>query len=137
MAYDRNGVPKEIPELDGYFMRIVKNLYLEETRKKNKFIHIEDNFDHVDFEACSDYMSWEEDDDVKRARIVRNCLQSLTTACLDILTKFYYENKSLETILEEREQNSSYDGLKTRKWKCMKITEACVRNEFKKKNLNY
>lgn len=120
-----------IPDMLGYFMRIVKNKYLEMFHGGKYVIPInevvtssEDNF----FEE----LYWDEDPDVEKDRIVSQCLLSLPKSCLEILTMFYYEKKSLEQILEERPGNNSYDGLKSRKSKCMTNLKKRITESFAK-----
>ncbi len=121
----------EIPDMLGYFMRIVKNRYLEMIHGGKYVIPLNDvvTSSNEDFFA---ELYWDEDPDVEKDRIVSRCLLSLPKSCLEILTMFYYEKKSLEQILEERSENNSYDGLKSRKSKCMtnlkkRITESFVK----------
>lgn len=117
-----------IPDLLGYFMRIVKNKYLEMFHSGKYVLPLNDvvTSSNEDFFA---ELYWDEDPNVEKDRIVSKCLLSLPKSCIEILTKFYYEKKSLEQIFEERPENNSYDGLKSRKSKCManlkkKITES-------------
>lgn len=123
-----------IPDMLGYFMRIVKNKYLEMFHGGKYVIPINevvtssnDNF----FEE----LYWDEDPDVEKDRIVSQCLLSLPKSCLEILTMFYYEKKSLEQILGERPENSSYDGLKSRKSKCMTNLKKRITESFAKAGL--
>ena len=123
-----------IPDMLGYFMRIVKNKYLEMFHSGKYIIPINevvtssnDNF----FEE----LYWDEDPDVEKDRIVSQCLLSLPKSCLEILTMFYYEKKSLEQILEERPENNSYDGLKSRKSKCMTNLKKRITESFAKAGL--
>lgn len=39
--------------------------------------------------------------------------------CYDILTKYYYEEKDLDTILLEIDTITTKNALKTKKYKCM------------------
>lgn len=121
----------EIPDMLGYFMRIVKNKYLEMFHSGKYVMPLND----VVTSSNEDFFTelyWDEDPDIEKDRIVSRCLLSLPKSCLEILTMFYYEKKSLEQILEERPENNSYDGLKSRKSKCMtnlkkRITESFVK----------
>lgn len=129
----RNG-DNVLPDLMGYFMRIVKNKYLEmfhsgkyEIPVNEAVISSGDNF--------FDTLYWDEDPEVEKDRIVSQCLLSLPKSCLEILTKFYYENKSLDDILAERSENTSYDGLKSRKSKCMTNLKKRISESFAKAGL--
>ena len=62
----------------------------------------------------------EEDMDSLKNRIIDECIQSMSPTCIEILTLFYYREKSLDEILAIRkDKNSSKNGLKTAKNKCM------------------
>ncbi len=123
-----------VPDLLGYFMRIVKNKYLEMFHSGKYVLPINE----VVTPANQDYFGelyWDEDTDVEKDRIVSQCLLSLPKSCLEILTKFYYEKKSLEQILAERSENTSYDGLKSRKSKCMTNLKKRITESFAKAGL--
>lgn len=123
-----------IPDMMGYFMRIVKNKYLEMFRSGKYVLPMNDavTYSNDDFLA---ELYWDEDPDVEKDRIVSQCLLSLPKSCLEILTMFYYEKKSLEQILKERTGNSSYDGLKSRKSKCMTNLNKRITESFAKAGL--
>lgn len=123
-----------IPDMLGYFMRIVKNKYLEMFHSGKYVIPINE----VVTSSNDDFFEelyWDEDPDVEKDRIVNQCLLSLPKSCLEILTMFYYEKKSLEQILEERPENNSYDGLKSRKSKCMTNLKKRITESFAKAGL--
>lgn len=80
----------------------------------------------------------EDSDDLEewKNRIVDECMQKVSPNCLEILTLFYYEGKSLDEILLSRhERNSSKNGLKTAKNKCMNTLRDSITMEFQKHNL--
>lgn len=123
-----------IPDLLGYFMRIVKNKYLELYHSGRYIIPINEVITSSN-EDFFEELYWDEDPDVVKDRIVSQCLLSLPKSCIEILTMFYYEKKSLEQILEERPENSSYDGLKSRKSKCMTNLKKRIMESFTKAGL--
>lgn len=51
--------------------------------------------------------------------IVADVISRMSPRCCEILTKFYYEEKTLDAILLEIPSFSSKDALKTKKNKCM------------------
>ena len=65
-----------------------------------------------------------------KQRIVESCVMNLPQRCKEILTLFYYEQLSLDEILERRQENVSKDGLKTGKHKCMTQLKNAARTEF-------
>lgn len=123
-----------IPDLLGYFMRIVKNKYLELYHSGKYVIPLNEVVTSSN-EDFFEELYWDEDPDVEKDRIVSQCLLSLPKSCLEILTMFYYEKKSLEQILEERPENNSYDGLKSRKSKCMTNLKKRITESFAKAGL--
>lgn len=61
-----------------------------------------------------------EDVEAQKARVVDECIQAMSPRCVEVLTLFYYEGKSLDEIMQIRkDSNTSKDGLKTAKNKCM------------------
>lgn len=123
-----------IPDMLGYFMRIVKNKYLEMFHSGKYIIPINEVVTSSN-EDFFEELYWDEDPDVEKDRIVSQCLLSLPKSCLEILTMFYYEKKSLDQILEERPENNSYDGLKSRKSKCMTNLKKRITESFAKAGL--
>lgn len=55
----------------------------------------------------------------QRIAVIDDCIRSLSPSCIEIITLFYYQQKSLDEILAIRGANTSKDGLKTAKNKCM------------------
>lgn len=123
-----------VPDLLGYFMRIVKNKYLEMFHSGKYVIPINEVITSSNDDFFEE-LYWDDDPDVEKDRIVSKCLLSLPKSCLEILTMFYYEKKTLEQILEERTENSSYDGLKSRKSKCMTNLKKRITESFAKAGL--
>lgn len=123
-----------IPDMLGYFMRIVKNKYLEMFHSGKYVIPINEVVASSN-ENFFEELYWDENPDVEKDRIVSQSLLSLPKSCLEILTMFYYEKKSLEQILEERPENTSYDGLKSRKSKCMTNLKKRITESFAKAGL--
>ena len=74
--------------------------------------------------------------DEMKSRIVDECIQLMSPACIDIITQFYYHGKSLDEIMVTRGgKNSSKDGLKTAKNKCMNTLRERVLKEYSMCNL--
>ncbi len=106
-----------VPDLLAFFMRTVRNKYLERFRSRN--INVELREETTPAGDVFAELYWDEDPEVEKDRIVTACLMALPASCLEILTLFYFKKLSLEQILRLRPENNSYDGLKTRKAKCM------------------
>lgn len=118
--------------LNTYLMAIAINEHREWVRK--------DRFAYFDDIEIISTMRLKDDSptpmDVFKEQIVSECVLNLPQRCKEILTLFYYEGKSLDEILEIRkETNTSKDGLKTSKHKCMTTLKGKVREQFDKFNL--
>ena len=73
----------------------------------------------------------EEDPEEVKRRIVDECIQGMSPTCIEILTMFYYQGKSLDEIMMIRgERSTSKNGLKTAKNKCMTTLRARVRQRL-------
>lgn len=115
--------------LTTFLMGIARNEFREVVRD-NRVTYVDRYFDDALPTEAEVFADETEDDDARRQRIVAECVARLSPSCAEILTLFYYQGKSLDEIMELRgSQNSSKEGLKTRKHKCMtslreKITAA-------------
>ena len=77
-----------------------------------------------------------EDAEEQKNRIVDECISELSPRCAQILTLFYYKGMSLDQIMEQRaEKNTSKNGLKTAKNKCMNTLRDRITVQFKMFNL--
>lgn len=121
--------------LSTFLMAIARNEHRELLRE-NKVVLVPEFYDN---KAMADNslmpISIEEDDDTRKARIVDECLNGMSPRCREILTLFYYEDKSLDEILELREENNSKVGLKTSKYKCVNTLRERVLEQFRMYNL--
>lgn len=123
-----------VPDLLGYFMRIVKNKYLEMFHSGKYTLPINEVITSSDSNFYEE-LYWADDPEIEKGNIVNKCLLDLPKSCFEILTKFFYEKKSLEQILAERSENTSYDGLKSRKSKCMTNLKKRITESFAKAGL--
>lgn len=106
-----------------YFMGIAKLKYLEVSRQHSfyadpetemgKLIHKNgiDNYEYTDILYNSD--------DNEMIDIIADIISRMSKRCNEILTKFYYEEKDLDTILLEIPTIENKNALKTKKYKCM------------------
>lgn len=77
-----------------------------------------------------------EDVEEQKNRIVDECINILSPRCTEILTLFYYKGMSLDEIMEQRaDKNTSKNGLKTAKNKCMNTLKERIAAEFERLNL--
>lgn len=116
--------------LHTFLFSIARNKYREVVRSTRE-IYIEEYFEGISSDIL--YNQGDDDDKEIKIRIVDECIQMMPPRCLEILTLFYIEGKTLDEIMQIRkDKNSSKVGLKSAKYKCMnslreKITEMCNR----------
>lgn len=132
---------KENKPLNGsiltYFMSIARNKYLEwgrehpvyadpetETGRKIR----EEGFDSNEYIDML-YDSGEN----MMLDIIADVISHMSPRCSEILTKFYYEEKKLEVILDEIPTIESKDALKTKKHKCMETLRKSAREIYYRK----
>lgn len=98
-------------KLTTYFMSIARFKYLEYARSINNEtdVDIDDKITELIYDQSSTTM---ED-------IISDCIAAMSDRCNQLLTKFYYEGKSLDLILEEIPTITNKNALKTMKFKCM------------------
>lgn len=130
----RNGTYSPMTcSLTTFLMAFAKNEYRELLRSARE-VSMGGLFDNIqgqdDVRAVFDT---EDDIQEQRQRIIDECIQQISPACIEILTLFYYKRKSLDEILEIRkEQNTSKNGLKTAKNKCMNTLRLRVAAEMQR-----
>ena len=105
--------------LTTFLMAFAKTEYRELARstKEDPYAELFDNAFSADNTAAT---FCEEDQEEVKNSIVDECIQGMSPTCVEILTLFYYQGKSLDQIMEIRgERSTSKNGLKTAKNKCM------------------
>lgn len=125
----KDGSATPVPDLTGtYFIAILSNKILEFCRRNNRMVPLEGMIFEEEEDMTADI--GEDNPTQLRNRLTMIALNSLPKSCIDILTKFYHDCMTLQQILAER-PNSSYDGLKTRKNKCLKRLKEQILTLFK------
>lgn len=124
---DRNGNSRKMSaSLKTYLLSIAKYRNYELIREEAVYAPEQPNSVEREDEQTEEYISeW----------IVEMCVNALPPRCKEILTLFYYENKSLDEILKIRHENQSKDGLKSGKSKCMKSLKDKISAEFERRKL--
>lgn len=124
--FDKNGVSKRMTaSLQTYLMSIVKYKNFEMVRESELYVENyegEATFEEEPPELCVD-------------DVVSLTVNSLPQRCKEILTLFYYERKSLDEILLIRRENTSKDGLKSGKSKCLAKLKEKILVELNKYHL--
>lgn len=124
---DRTGEPRRMTaNLHTYLMAIAKYRNYEMIREEEIYVHPD-----------NDQSDKPDDDlpDFTHEEIVEQCVNALPPRCKDILTLFYYEMKSLDEILAIRHENTSKDGLKSGKSKCMAQLKKRILEQFERYHL--
>ena len=123
-----------------YFMGIAKLKYLEWLREHPHYADPEtemgkkireEGFNEAEYMQ----MLYGESDNIQ-LEIIADIISHMSERCNEILTKFYYEEKTLDRIWEEIPTISSKDALKTKKNQCMENLRVSA-NETYKRYLKY
>lgn len=135
---DRRGNIRSLTcNLKTFLIDIAKNDYRDWLR--NDRLELEEEFEsfaHM-VEVRSATMPDESSESLQE-QIVAHCVFDLPPRCKEILTMFYYDNMSLDEIIQARgEKNTSKNGLKTGKYKCMENLKGKVKEMYNKYNLRY
>lgn len=120
-----------------YFMSIARNKYLEYGREHPVYADPETELGRLlraeGFDP-NDYIDMLYDSGENlMLDIIADVISHMSPRCSQILIKFYYEEKKLETILKEMPTIESYDALKTKKNKCMNSLRKSAREIYKRK----
>lgn len=135
---DRRGMVRRLTcSLKSFLIDIAKNDYRDWLRKDR--LMLEDDFESfARMVEVSSAVRPDEPEEVLNEQIVAGCVSELPPRCREILTMFYYKCMSLDEILVARgEKNTSKNGLKTGKHKCMETLKARVRDAYMIYNLRY
>lgn len=123
--------------LTTFLMTFAKNEYREMLRDVGREVAYDDFTTSAFPEQTMMAFDTEEEEKEMKNRIVDDCIQQTSPRCIEILTLFYYENKSLDEIMELRaDKNTSKNGLKSAKNKCMTSLREKIEVEFRKYNLS-
>lgn len=102
--------------LNSFLMAIARNLHLKELRTDGPAFLV----DIEGMAIMGDSIQIEPTEEEIQRRIVDEEISKMSSHCREILTLFYVKGLSLEKILFTRSENTSKDGLKTSKSKCLK-----------------
>lgn len=120
-----------------YFMSIARNKYLEYGREHPVYADPETELGRLireDGFAPEAYIDMLYDSgENMMLDIIADVISQMSKRCSEILTKFYYEEKNLEVILNEVSNIESYNALKTKKHKCMETLRESAREIYYRK----
>lgn len=118
--------------LTTFLMAFARTEFRELVRstKEDNYGELFEDASHADVMVTS--FDKAEDIEEQKNRIVDECIQGMSPTCIEILTLFYYQGKSLDQIMAIRgERSTSKNGLKTAKNKCMTTLRERVTARFK------
>ena len=123
-----------------YFMGIAKLKYFEWVREHPSYINVETEMGREirdnGFNEEEYYDMLYGDSENVQLEIIADAISKMQERCYEILSKFYYEDKDLDRILEEISSITSKNALKTKKHKCMENLRE-VANETYRRYLKY
>lgn len=107
-------------KLTTYFMGIAKLKYLEWVRENLHKVSDEEEEREMRKQEIKLYKTLLYDSaDEAMLEIIADCISHMSERCNQILTMFYYEEKTLDDIMIELPTFDSKNALKTAKYKCM------------------
>ena len=117
-----------------YFMGIARIKYLEWVREHPTYADPETEMGRKIKEEGFDAQQYinmlYDSEDNKMLDIIADVISHMSERCCEILSKFYYEEKDLDTILLEIPTIDSKNALKTKKHKCMESLRTSARNIY-------
>lgn len=117
-----------------YFMGIARIKYLEWVREHPAYADPETEMGRMIKEEGFDAQQYinmlYDSDDNKMLDIIADVISHMSERCCEILSKFYYEEKDLDTILFEIPTIGSKNALKTKKHKCMESLRNSAKNIY-------
>lgn len=117
-----------------YFMGIARIKYLEWVREHPSYADPETEMGRKIKEEGFDAQQYinmlYDSEDNKMLDIIADVISHMSERCCEILSKFYYEEKDLDTILFEIPTIGSKNVLKTKKHKCMESLRTSAKNIY-------
>lgn len=118
-------------KLTTYFMSIAKLKYLEWARENMHKVSDEEEERRrrgQEIELFKTIMY--DSDDELMLEIIADCISHMSERCNQILTMFYYEEKTLDDIMIELPTFDSKNALKTTKYKCMETLRKSAKSIY-------
>ena len=117
-----------------YFMGIARIKYLEWVREHPSYADPETEMGRKIREEGFDAQQYinmlYDSEDNNMLDIIADVISHMSERCCEILSKFYYEEKDLDTILFEIPTIGSKNALKTKKHKCMESLRTSAKNIY-------
>ena len=120
-------------KLTTFFMSIARLKYLELARENmHRHTDVEEKRRIREQEAELFKMLLYGNDDETMLEIIADCISKMSRQCNQILTMFYYEEKTLDDIMIELTTFESKNALKTRKYKCMEELRKSAKSIYRR-----
>ena len=115
-----------------FLLAIAKRKHWDMLRRDSHLLLTDDAaaLDSLSRERFAENATAAEDDEETKEKVVADAVLGLSDRCRQILTLFYYDQRTLEEILALRAENTSKMGLKTSKYKCMQRLREVVKQRF-------
>ena len=113
--------------LTTYFMGIARLKFLEWNRRNKPHDDVDGNERYLYGKTDELYTEILYDmEDSSMMDIISDCISHMSHGCTQILTLFYYQEKTFDEIMIEVNTYKSRDALKTAKYKCMQNLKECA-----------
>lgn len=118
-------------KLTTYFMSIARLKYLEWARENQHQYTEEERLRRKQEMERFKTLLYDSDDEMMQ-EIIADCISKMSKQCNQILTMFYYEEKTLDDIMVELRTFESKNALKTRKYKCMEELRKSAKSIYRR-----
>ena len=120
-------------KLTTFFMSIARLKYLEWARE-NLHRYTDEKEERLRREQEMELFKTllYDSDDETMLEIIADCISKMSKQCNQILTMFYYEEKTLDDIMVELRTFESKNALKTRKYKCMEELRKSAKSIYRR-----
>lgn len=120
-------------KLTTFFMSIARLKYLEWVRENmHRYTNEEEERRRREQEMELFKTLLYDSDDEMMLEIIADCISKMSKQCNQIITLFYYEEKTLDDIMAELKTFISKDALKTRKYKCMEELRKSAKSIYRR-----
>ena len=120
-------------KLTTFFMSIARLKYLEWARENlHRYTDEEEERRRREQEMELFKTLLYDSDDETIIEIIADCISKMSKQCNQILTMFYYEEKTLDDIMVELRTFDSKNALKTRKYKCMEELRKSAKSIYRR-----
>ena len=120
-------------KLTTFFMSIARLKYLEWARENlHRYTDEEEERRRREQEMELFKTLLYDSNDETMLEIIADCISKMSKQCNQILTMFYYEEKTLDDIMVELRTFDSKNALKTRKYKCMEELRKSAKSIYRR-----